>query len=93
MSGDGIQVLDAIARGKKLDFGECRVVPAQTACALPHGVVASHGVALPQRVLVGQLTLLQSLDQDGRLLIQLPRTAQGRVYLQEEGQNPFKTPV
>lgn len=93
MSGDCIQVLDTIARGKKLDFGESGVVPAQTPCAFPHGVVASHGVALPQRVLVGQLTFLQSLDQDGRLLIQFPRTAQGCVYLQEKGENPFKIPV
>lgn len=42
MSGDGVQVLDAIARGRKLDFGESRVVPAQTSCAFTHGVVASH---------------------------------------------------
>lgn len=81
MSGDGVQVLDTIARGKKLDFGESGVVPAQTSCASTHGVVASHRVALPHRVLMGQLAFLQSLDQDGRLLVQFPCTAQGCGYL------------
>ena len=63
MSGDGVQALAAVARGEELDFG--RVVPAQAATAagaFTHGVVAPHGVPLPQRVLVRQLALLQSLD-------------------------------
>lgn len=67
MSGDGVQVLASVSRGEELDFGrgEPRVVPAQTAaasCAVAHGVVASHGVSLTQRVLVRQLALLESLD-------------------------------
>jgi len=67
MSGDGAQGLGSIRRGEELDFGrdETRVVPAQVPAApsaFPHGIVASHGVALPQRVLMRQLTLLKGLD-------------------------------
>lgn len=66
MSGDGVQALASVGRGEELDFGhgERRVVPAQVpaASAFAHGVVASHGVPLPQRVLVRQLALLESLD-------------------------------
>lgn len=67
MSGDGVQRLASLVRREELDFrhGEARVVPAQVSaapCAFTHGVVASHGVTLPQRVLVRQLALLESLD-------------------------------
>lgn len=67
MSGDGVQALASHAGGEELDFrrGEPGVVPAQTSAApgtFTHGVVASHGVTLPQRVLVRQLALLESLD-------------------------------
>lgn len=67
MSGDGVHGLASLGRGEELDFGrgDPRVVPAQVPaapCAFTHGVVASHGVTLPQRVLVRQLALLESLD-------------------------------
>ncbi len=67
MSGDSVRGLASVARGEELDFGqgERGVVPAQVSaasCAFTHGVVAPHGVALPQRVLVRQLALLKGLD-------------------------------
>lgn len=67
MSGDSVQVLARLRWGEELDFGrgEPRVVPAQTpaaSCAFAHGVVAAHGVTLPQRILVRQLVLLNGLD-------------------------------
>lgn len=84
MSGDGIQVLAPVSGGEELDFGcdETRVVPAKAPGALPHGVVAAHGVALPQRVLLRQLVFLEGLDQDGRLLVQFFGAAVWRGYLQ-----------
>lgn len=92
MSGDGVQALAPVGRGEELDFGrgEPRVVPAQApaaSCAFAHGVVASHGVALPQRVLVRQLALLQGLDQDGRLLVQFSGAAARRRDLQDKTNN------
>lgn len=53
MSGDGVQGLASVRGGEELDFGrgEARVVPAQTSgasCPFTHGVVAPHGVTLPQ---------------------------------------------
>lgn len=91
MSGDGVQGLAPLGRGEELDFGrdEPRVVPAQARAsgAFTHGVVASHGVPLPQRVLVRQLALLEGLDQDGRLLVQFFGAAGRRRYLQEKQQN------
>lgn len=88
MSGDGVQVVARLCRGEELDFGwnEAGVVPAEAPAAptaFPHGVVASHGVTLPQRVLVRQLAFLQGLDQDVGLLVQLPGAAAWRVHLQQ----------
>ena len=86
MSGDGVQGLARLGRGEELDFGVAGVVPAQAHAAtgaFAHGVVASHGVPLPQRVLVRQLALLESLDQDGRLLIQFSGAAGWRRNLQD----------
>lgn len=85
MSGDTIQALASLCGGEELDFGRgyAGVVPTQPcAVSFPHGVVATHGVAFPQRVLVGQLALLQGLDQDGRLLVQFSGAAAGSRYLQ-----------
>lgn len=67
MSGDGVQALASVARREELDFGrdQAGVVAPQAAaasCSFTHGVVAPHGVSLPQRVLVRQFALLQSLN-------------------------------
>lgn len=93
MSGDGVQALASLARGEELHFGrqDARVVSPQIPAAsrpFTHGVVASHGVALPQRVLVRQLALLQGLDQDGRLLVQLSGTAARSRHLEEATTEP-----
>jgi len=69
-----------------------RVVPAQPSAAagggfIAHGVVATHGVALAQGVLVRQLALLQRLDEDGRLLVQLPGAAARRRHLGVGGEH------
>lgn len=97
MSGDGVQGLAAVGRGEELDFGrhEPRVVPAQVDAAsgaFAHGVVASHGVPLPQRVLVRQLALLQGLDQDGRLLVQFSGAAVRRHHLHGKQRKQHQTP-
>lgn len=84
MSGDGIQVLAALTWCEELNFSKTRVVPAQACGAsttFTHGVVASHRVAFPQRILVRQLALLQTLDQDGWLLVQFSGTAVWCRYL------------